>query len=444
MENITYRNKRKRKPKFSRNNNGNVATNGSDRSNRPSESNNNNNGQKRPNKPNRTNRPTGKPGNNRRPMRSGSGRKKSTLDPTLLIRKSNGAEVKEYISERLYNDMPISPNLKECLHRKGFKRPTEIQDKTLEALMEGRDMLGIAQTGTGKTGAFLIPIIEKLLANKRKSYALVVVPTRELATQVEEEFTSMTKGLGMQSAVFIGGTNINRDMQNLRKPNNIIIGTPGRLLDLSSRKVLDFSRFNTLVLDEFDRMLDMGFIHDVKRIISAMRARQQTMLFSATLDRTQESLIGEILKNPLTVKVSQGNTTGDNIDQDIIRMTNGEDKFKVLLNMVSDETYEKVLLFEETKHKASRLCKKLNSAGIESDQIHGNKSQNARQRALNSFKQGKIKVLVATDVAARGIDVSDVTHVINYQIPMTFDSYIHRIGRTGRAGKTGKAFTFVD
>ena len=377
-------------------------------------------------------------------MRSGSGRKKSTLDPTLLIRKANGKEVKEYISERVYDQMPISPNLKECLHKKGFKRPTEIQDKTLEALMAGRDMLGIAQTGTGKTGAFLIPIIEKLLENRRKSYALVVVPTRELATQVEEEFSSMTKGLGMQSAVFIGGTNINRDLQNLRKPNNIIIGTPGRLLDLNTRKVLDFSRFNTLVLDEFDRMLDMGFVHDVKRIIGAMSQRQQTMLFSATLDRTQESLISGILSNPLTVKVSQGNTTGDNIDQDIIRITNGDDKFKVLLNMVSEQDYEKVLLFEETKHKASRLCKKLNSAGITSDQIHGNKSQNARQRALNSFKQGKIKVLVATDVAARGIDVSDVTHVINYQVPMTFDSYIHRIGRTGRAGKTGKAFTFVD
>ena len=444
MENTTYKKKRKKKPAISGNANSSIASNSSDRSNRPSGTNNNNNGNRQPNKINRSNRPTGKPGNNRRPMRSGTGRKKSTLDPTLLVRKANGNEIKDYISERVYSDMPISPNLKECLHRKGFKRPTEIQDRTLEALMDGRDMLGIAQTGTGKTGAFLIPIIEKLLNNRRKSYALVVVPTRELATQVEEEFTSMTKGLGMHSAVFIGGTNINRDLQNLRKPNNIIIGTPGRLLDLNTRKVLDFSRFNTLVLDEFDRMLDMGFVHDVKRIIGAMSQRQHTMLFSATMDRTQESLIGGILSNPLTVKVSQGNTTGDNIDQDIIRMTNGEDKFKVLLNMVTEEAYEKVLLFEETKHKASRLCKKLNSAGITSDQIHGNKSQNARQRALNSFKQGKIKVLVATDVAARGIDVSDVTHVINYQIPMTFDSYIHRIGRTGRAGKTGKAFTFVD
>lgn len=434
MDNITYKKKHKRKPM----NGGN--SNISDRSNRP----NNRSGGYRGIDANNSTKPGSRPNNNRRPARQGSGRKKSTLNPSLLIRKATGLEVKEYVSERIYNDMPISMNLKECLHRKGFKRPTEIQDRTLEALLVGRDILGIAQTGTGKTGAFLIPIIEQLLAKRQKSYALVVVPTRELATQVEEEFRSMTKGLGMHSACFIGGTNINKDIQNLRRASQVIIGTPGRLLDLNSRKVLDFSQIKTLVLDEFDRMLDMGFVHDVKRIIGGMRQREQTMLFSATLDKTQEDLIGSILRNPLIVKVSQGNTTGDNIDQDIIRITNGNDKFKVLLDMVADYSYEKVLLFEETKHKASRLCKKLNSAGISSDQIHGNKSQNARQRALNSFKQGKIKVLVATDVAARGIDVSDITHVINYQVPMTFDSYIHRIGRTGRAGKTGKAYTFVD
>ena len=387
------------------------------------------------------------PDNNRHSGNSRAGnnrRKKSTLDTSLLVRKATGNSVREYVSDRLYDNMPISPNLKECLHKKGFKRPTEIQDKSLEALLDGRDILGIAQTGTGKTGAFLIPIIEAFLNSKNRSQALVVVPTRELATQVEDEFRSMTKGLGLFSACFIGGTNINRDMQNLKRTNHVIIGTPGRLLDLQSRKVLDLSKFKTLVLDEFDRMLDMGFVHDVKRIIGMMNQRQQTMLFSATLDRTQEQMIASILTNPVTVKVSQGNTTGNNIDQDIIKLANGDDKFKVLLNMVADETFEKVLLFEETKHKASRLCKKLNSSGIAADQIHGNKSQNARQRALNSFKAGAIKVLVATDVAARGIDVSDVSHVINYQVPMTFDSYIHRIGRTGRAGKTGVAYTFVD
>ena len=191
-------------------------------------------------------------------------------------------------------------------------------------------------------------------------------------------------------------------------------------------------------------MLDMGFINDMKRIVSGMSARKHTMLFSATLDKTQESLIRDILNNPVTVKVSSGESTGDHIDQEIIRLESGQDKFAVLCNMIKEGNFKKVLVFEETKHRVSRLCTKLIKADIKSDQIHGNKSQSARQRALNDFKQGKIRVLVATDVAARGIDVSDVTHVINYQIPLTFDSYIHRIGRTGRAGKTGKAFTFVD
>lgn len=387
-------------------------------------------------------KPAGGFRNRQRPSRGGQ--KKSTLNPALLVKKASYAEVKEYRSERLIADLPISPNLKECLISKGFRRPTEIQDKTLKLLLEKRDLLGIAQTGTGKTGAFLIPIIEQLLEHKQKSFALVMVPTRELAIQVEEEFQSMANGLGIYSACFIGGTNINRDISKLRRTTHVIIGTPGRLLDLANRKDLNLTRFNTLVLDEFDRMLDMGFIHDVKRIMGMMHKRKHTLLFSATIDKTQEALISDILTNPVTVKVSSGDTTGDHIDQDIIRLKQGEDKFKVLLDMVSDNDFQKVLLFEETKHKANRLCGKLNKAGISSDQIHGNKSQNARQRALNSFKQGKIKVLVATDVAARGIDVSDVTHVINYQVPMTFDSYIHRIGRTGRAGKSGIAFTFVD
>ncbi len=382
--------------------------------------------------------------NKKRPQRQSRGQKKSNLNPALLVKKATEVALKNYESDRRIEDLPISPNLIECLISKGFRKPTEIQDRTLEALLEKRDLLGIAQTGTGKTGAFLVPIIEQLLDHKQKNFALVMVPTRELATQVEEEFQSMAKGLGIYSACYIGGTNINKDINSLKRAKHVIIGTPGRLLDLHNRKSLNFGSFNTLVLDEFDRMLDMGFVHDVKRIIGAMHKRKHTLLFSATLDKTQEELIVDILHNPITVKVSSGDTTGDHIDQDIIRLKQGEDKFNVLQNMLSNNEFQKVLLFEETKHKANRLCGKLNKVGISADQIHGNKSQNARQRALNSFKQGKVRVLVATDVAARGIDVSDVTHVINYQVPMTFDSYIHRIGRTGRAGKTGKAFTFVE
>jgi len=429
MENTTYKRKRRNKPKFGNSNSYNANKPDRDRSTR-------------------TDRPIrafGIHGKNRRPPRSGGpGRKKSTLDPSLLIRKATEAVVKDYRSDRLIHSLPISPNLQECLIKKGFERPTEIQDKTLETLLQGRDLLGIAQTGTGKTGAFLIPIIEQLLEHKKNPFALVVVPTRELAIQVEEEFRSMTIGLGLYSANFIGGTNINKDIQTLRRSSHVIIATPGRLLDLVNRKVLDLRQFNTLVLDEFDRMLDMGFVHDVKRIINGMQQRKHTMLFSATLDKTQQTLINGILQNPVTVKVSNGNSTGDHIDQDIVRLAPGEDKFNVLYEMIVDGDFRKVLLFEETKHKAKRLCAKLNKADILSDQIHGNKSQNARQRALNAFKKGSIRVLVATDVAARGIDVSDVTHVINYQVPMTFEDYIHRIGRTGRAGKAGKAFTLVD
>ncbi len=384
-------------------------------------------------------------GSNRKNGNHGQpGKKPSTLNPDLLVKEA-GAEREERIfrSQRQISELPIDSRLKQALAAKGYKRPTEIQDRTLETLLEGKDLLGIAQTGTGKTGAFLMPIIEKLLQNRVNPYALVVVPTRELALQVDEEFKSMTRGLGLYSACFIGGTSINRDLQTLRRNNHVVIATPGRLLDLTDRRAIDLGKFKTLVLDEFDRMLDMGFIRDVNRILDAMKERRHTMLFSATLDRSQESMINKILNNPVRVKVSSGDRSADRIEQDIIRLKPGEDKFVILKNMLNQSDFDKVLLFEETKHRVSRLCMKLNKAGIPSEQIHGNKSQNARQSALKAFKEGRVQVLVATDVAARGLDITDVSHVINYQVPQTHDSYIHRIGRTGRAGKSGKAYTFV-
>lgn len=382
--------------------------------------------------------------NNRNRNNARPSKKISTLDPSLLVKEAEkGVEEKVFRSKRLISELPINDKLKQALSDKGYKLPTEIQDRTLETLLDGKDILGIAQTGTGKTGAFLIPIIEKLLHNRMNYFALIVVPTRELALQVEEEFKSMSKGMGLFSACFIGGTNINRDLQTLRRNIHVVIATPGRLLDLTDRRAIDLGKFKTLVLDEFDRMLDMGFIRDINRIIDGMKQRNHTMLFSATHDKSQKSMINSILRNPVTVKVSSGDSTGDSIDQDIIRIKPGEDKFVVLKEMLGHNDFDKVLLFEETKHRVSRLCLKLNKAGIPSEQIHGNKSQNARQNALKAFKQGKVKVLVATDVASRGLDISDVSHVINYQVPQTHDSYIHRIGRTGRAGKAGKAYTFV-
>ena len=371
-------------------------------------------------------------------------RKKSTLDPQLLIKKAVTSEVKDYVSDRDYNSMPIHQQLKDALAIKGYIKPTEIQDRTLEALLDKKDVLGIAQTGTGKTGAFLIPIINQLIENNSNPFALVVVPTRELAIQVQQEFKSMTKGLKLFSACFIGGTNINKDLQILRRDSHLVIGTPGRILDLVNRKALDLRKLNTLILDEFDRMLDMGFVHDVKKILYGMQNRKHTLLFSATLNDKQNKLIKEILNRPVTVKISNGTSTGDNINQDIIKISSEDDKFGILLEMLNRTNFKKILVFEETKHRVNRLCAKLNKAGIKSDQIQGNKSQNARQKALGRFKKGEVKVLVATDVAARGIDISDITHVINYQVPESFDSYIHRIGRTGRAGKTGEAYTFVD
>lgn len=389
----------------------------------------------RPNRPNQ---------GGKRPARSGRG--VSKLDPSLLVKEASKNTEKDFRADRKIDALPVDPRLIDLLQKKGFERPSEIQDRTLEHLLKGKNLLGIAQTGTGKTAAFLVPIIDQLLQikNRSQSYALIIVPTRELATQVSEEFKSMTKGLGLFSACFIGGTNINRDVQALRRQSHVVIGTPGRLLDLQNRRVLDFRQFHTLVLDEFDRMLDMGFRKDMDRIINMMHSRRQTMLFSATLDHSQQSIIDEILEDPITVKVSTGQTSGDNIDQSVIRLSEGQDKYSILLDILLQDECTKVLLFEETKHKVSRLSMKLNKSGIKSDQIQGNKSQNARERALKAFRDGKIKVLVATDVAARGIDVSDVTHVINYQLPMTYDSYIHRIGRTGRAGQVGKAITFVD
>lgn len=382
--------------------------------------------------------------NNRNRNNVRPAKKASTLDTSLLVKEADHSIVeKVFIADRMVSELPIDTRLKQALALKGYERPTEIQDRTLETLMEGRDLLGIAQTGTGKTGAFLIPIVEQLLHNRVNPYALIVVPTRELALQVEEEFKSMTKGLGLYSACFIGGTNINRDLQNLRRNTHVVIATPGRLLDLTDRRAIDLSKFKTLVLDEFDRMLDMGFIRDVNRILDGMKQRNHTMLFSATTDKSQQAMINNILTNHVTVKASVGNSSADGIGQEVIRLKPGEDKFKVLQEMLSQNEFKKVLLFEETKHRVSRLCIKLNNAGIRADQIHGNKSQNARQNALKAFKQGRIQVLVATDVASRGLDVSDVSHVINYQVPQTHDSYIHRIGRTGRAGKLGKAYTFV-
>ncbi|SFW73995.1 ATP-dependent RNA helicase RhlE [Sinomicrobium oceani] len=379
----------------------------------------------------------------RPPVKKG---KASSLSPQDLLQHTSKLpepSAVPFVAKQAYAEMDLHPMLLKNLQRKGYTHPTEIQEKTLISLVNGDNLIGIASTGTGKTGAFLIPIVQQLLTTPNTRY-LVVVPTRELALQVHEEFQQLNRSFGFSSVCFIGGTSVGKDVAKARHKNHLIISTPGRLLDLVGQKALRLQNISGLVLDEFDRMLDMGFIQSVQTIVSLMTSRKQTMLFSATIKPGQEKLIHDIVPGALTVKASSGTESSSNVKQNMIKVSDGENKFDVLHNLLKESSFKKVILFAETKRTVDKINKQLAKAGIHSDVIHGNKSQNYRTRAITLFKSGKIRVLVATDVAARGIDVDNVTHVINYQMPQSIDSYIHRIGRTGRAGKQGMAYTFIN
>jgi len=395
-------------------------------------------------KNNKRRKPTrGRNTNNGRPR---SKRKAvSSIDPLSLVKRATNEKETSTVSTGSFNDFNLSEKLSKNIEKKGYITPTEIQSRSYKALYEGRDMIGVANTGTGKTGAFLIPLIERLAQNPRDPFTtLVVVPTRELALQVESEFKSLTHGMKLFVSCFIGGTSMGKDLSKARRGSHLVVGTPGRLLDLANRGAIRFQEMSVLILDEFDRMLDMGFVNDIKKMVSRMQRREQTLLFSATIDPKQRSLINSLVQNPFEIRVSRGTTATNTVDQDIIKVGPNEDKFGMLLDLIGDRSFEKVILFAETKRLVDRLSKKLSKSGIPSGMIHGDKSQNYRVRAIDQFKRGSTRVLVATDVAARGIDIENVTHVINYQLPMTMDSYIHRIGRTGRAGNKGMAYTFVN
>lgn len=380
----------------------------------------------------------------RKPLSNVKKRQSSISDFSKLVKTASEVSAPTYEADRCFNNMPLSNSLKRNLAAKGYVKPSQIQDETLESLLAGKDLIGIANTGSGKTAAFLIPVIERLIKLPKANTALVVVPTRELALQIEEEFKFLANHMNLHCASFIGGTNINRDLRQARQNNHVIIATPGRLRDLVNQRALSLKAFELLILDEFDRMLDMGFVKEIRSIVKDMTGRVQTMLFSATLEPSQKGIIQEIVVKPEVVKVNDGESTNSQIDEDIIHVPEGADKMEMLIEMVSDSGFSKVLLFTETKRWADKVCKQLNQSGVKADAIHGNKSQNYRNAALLKFKNGGIQVLVATDVASRGIDVNDVTHVINYQLPLTYQSYIHRVGRTGRAGRSGKAYTFVN
>jgi superfamily II DNA/RNA helicase len=386
-------------------------------------------------------RPNRGGGNNR----GGRGRGQKIAEFRDISKFINKAVITEempvFKPEHNFTDFLIDDKIKANIARKKFVSPSPIQDRAIPQILKGQDVVGIANTGTGKTAAFLIPLIDKVLKDRTQKI-IIMVPTRELATQIDDEFRAFASMLTMFSVVCVGGSPLGKQLNALRRSNNFIIGTPGRLKDLVERKALDLSGFKTVVLDEADRMLDMGFIHDMRFMMSKMPAVRQTLFFSATMSREIETLIKDFLKNPVSISVKTGDTSKD-VDQDVVRVA-GKNKVDVLHDLLAQADFSKVLIFGRTKHGVERLKDVLVQRGFKSESIHGNKNQNQRQRALDSFKRNSLQVLVATDVAARGIDVSDVTHVINYDLPATYEDYIHRIGRTGRGGKKGKAITFIE
>jgi len=350
-------------------------------------------------------------------------------------------EQKPYIPTHQFSDFSIEESLKKNIAAKGYKIPTAIQDSAIPEVLRGRDVIGIANTGEGKTAAFLVPLINKMIKHPNQK-VLVVVPTRELALQIDEEFMGFSRGLGIYSVLLVGGASIGMQVERLRRRVRMVIGTPGRIKDLIERGELRLEDFSNLVLDEADRMLDMGFINDIKFLIAKLPRERHTLFFSATFSREIEQLANSLLRDPLKISVKK-HDTARNVEQDIVRVSSRDDKFATLCTLLKKPGFGKVLVFGRTKHGVEKLGISLNREGFKAASIHGNKSQPQRQHALKAFKDEKVQILVATDVAARGLDIPNVTHVINYELPQSYDDYVHRIGRTGRAGKGGTALTFV-
>lgn len=347
-----------------------------------------------------------------------------------------------------FKKLSLLPQLLKNLDEAGYITPTPIQAQSIPILLEGHDLLGIAQTGTGKTAAFSLPILNRLLKNPARlnptePRVLILSPTRELSTQINENIQMYSKGLKIRSAVVFGGVGQGAQVTALRGGLDILVATPGRLLDLMGQGHIRLDAVEVFVLDEADRMLDMGFINDIKKVIAKLPEVKQTLLFSATMPKDIAHLAEKILKQPKRVEVTPESTTVERINQKIIFCKKAE-KYQLLKKVLHTESVELTLVFTRTKHGADKIVKYLEAFKIPSAALHGNKSQSAREKALSDFKQGKIKVLVATDIAARGIDVNDVSHVVNYDLPMEAESYVHRIGRTARAGKDGDAISFCD
>ncbi|MDB5169022.1 MAG: putative box helicase domain protein [Candidatus Saccharibacteria bacterium] len=381
--------------------------------------------------------------NSRGNNRTGGGKRRGDyIDPSRFIAVAKPRADVQYTAINNFSDFFVEPILHANLTAKGYQTPSPIQDKTIPMALEGKDIIGIADTGTGKTAAFAVPVIDALIKNPH-SKALIVAPTRELAQQIEEECRSLGKGAGFSGAVLIGGASMGPQLRDLRANPRIVIGTPGRIKDHMERGTLKLQQFNIIVLDEVDRMLDMGFVADVTEILDSMAKERQSFFFSATMDRRVETLIQTFAKDPETISIKSGDAS-ENVHQDVVFYGGKTEKMDKLHDILLDEKVSKVIVFDETQRSVERLGNDLLALGFKVDAIHGGKSQGQRQRALEGFKKNKVNILVATDVAARGIDVADITHVINFSQPQSYQDYVHRIGRAGRAGKIGHALTFVN
>lgn len=384
----------------------------------------------------------GRPGGYQR----GGGRGPSKLglnNPSIFIKKATQSPESvttiTHASFAQFSD--LATPLKNLIAEKGYAVPTPIQDQAIQPILDGRDVIGLAGTGTGKTAAFLIPIINKIFRFRDKR-ALIIVPTRELGQQIRDELFALTQFMKIYSALVIGGANMQRQIRDVQRNPHIVIGTPGRLKDLIERRVLYLDDFSIFVLDEVDLMVDIGFIQDVKFFLSLLPIQRQSLFFSATLSPKINEVVRGFVKDPVTISIAR-QAPSENVDQDVVKVVDKSKKVDQLHDLLIKDGFDKVLIFGRTKHNIEDLHKELSYRGFKVGAIHGNKTQSHRSRILESFKQNEIQVLLATDVASRGLDIDNVTHVINYDVPETFEDYIHRIGRTGRAGKVGSAITFI-
>lgn len=387
---------------------------------------------------------------NRSNYRQNQNHRQRTFDPSSIISRSlaeNGDQNRELIIENefvpthCFSDFPIVDQLKRNIARVGYTKPTPIQDQIIPHILAGKDVVGIANTGTGKTAAFLIPLVNKAFFDRFQK-VLIITPTRELAVQIRDDLNGFAIGMNIDSVLCIGGVGIGPQIQRLRRNPQFVIGTPGRLKDLERTRNINFGNFNNIVLDEVDRMLDIGFVLEIKHIVSCLAQKRHSLFFSATVSGNVQDIIRSFLTNPITVSVKAKDSV-DGIHQDVVK-TNGKPKIEVLHDLLIKSEFTKVLVFGRTKHGMEKLSRDLNLRGFKVAAIHGNKSQSQRQRALNDFKNNLVQILLATNIASRGLDIDNVSHVINYDLPESYENYIHRIGRTGRANKLGTALTFVD